>query len=128
VTTTSVQDALAAVVASLPEGGEVREGQQRMADAVAHALSSRRNLVVRAGIRRVPYPHLTYGCGMGKCGRCACRVIDGADHLPEPNWQETKRLGSRIEAGFRLMCQLWIRHDIELLQDDALNAAAPREG
>jgi ATP-dependent DNA helicase DinG len=48
-TTTSVQDALASVVASLPDGGEVREGQQRMADAVAHALSSRRNLVVRAG-------------------------------------------------------------------------------
>jgi ATP-dependent DNA helicase DinG len=48
-TTSSVQDALASVVAALPEGGEVREGQQRMADAVAHALSARRNLVVRAG-------------------------------------------------------------------------------
>jgi ATP-dependent DNA helicase DinG len=47
--TGSVQDALASVVASLPDGGEVREGQQRMADAVAHALSARRNLVVRAG-------------------------------------------------------------------------------
>jgi ATP-dependent DNA helicase DinG len=47
--TSSVQDALASVVASLPDGGEVREGQQRMADAVAHALSSKRNLVVRAG-------------------------------------------------------------------------------
>ena len=31
------------------------------------------NLVVRAGIRQFPYPHLTYGCGMGQCGRCACR-------------------------------------------------------
>jgi ferredoxin len=86
------------------------------------------NLVVRAGIRRFPYPHLAYGCGMGKCGKCACRVIAGSEHLPAPNWKETKRLGDRIEAGFRLMCQLWIRHDIELMQDDALNAAAPREG
>ena len=44
-----MQHALASVVASLPDGGEVREGQQRMAEAVAHALSTRRNLVVRAG-------------------------------------------------------------------------------
>lgn len=82
------------------------------------------NLVVRAGIRQFPYPNLTYGCGMGKCGRCACRVLAGAENLPEPNWKETKRLGDRIEQGFRLMCQLWITHDIELLQDDAVNAAA----
>lgn len=84
------------------------------------------NLVVRTGIRQFPYPHLTYGCGMGKCGRCACRVLAGAEHLPEPNWKETRRLGDRIEQGFRLICQLWIKQDIELLQDDALNAAAPR--
>jgi ferredoxin len=64
---------------------------------------------------------------MGKCGKCACRVIRGADQLPAPNWKETKRLGDRIDAGFRLVCQLWITHDIELLQDDALNAAASRE-
>ena len=84
------------------------------------------NLVVRTGIRRFPYPHLTYGCGMGKCGKCACRIIRGAEHLPEVNWKETKRLGDRIDAGFRLVCQLWITHDIELAQDDALNAAAVR--
>jgi ferredoxin len=84
------------------------------------------NLVVRAGIRQFPYPHLSYGCGMGKCGRCACRVLQGAEHLPEPNWKETRRLGDRIGQGFRLVCQLWISSDIELLQDDALNAAAPR--
>jgi ferredoxin len=84
------------------------------------------NLVVRAGIRRFPYPHLTYGCGMGKCGKCACRVLQGMEHLPAPNWKETRRLGERIEAGFRLVCQLWIKHDIELLQDDALNAATPK--
>jgi ferredoxin len=84
------------------------------------------NLVVRTGVRQFPYPHLTYGCGMGKCGRCACRVLAGAEHLPDPNWKETKRLGDRLDQGFRLICQLWITHDIELLQDDALNAAAPR--
>ena len=86
------------------------------------------NLVVRAGIRQFPYPHLTYGCGMGKCGRCACRVLAGAENLPPPNWKETKRLGERIGQGFRLICQLWITHDIELLQDDSLNATAPRPG
>ncbi len=97
-------------------------------DVFSDEVAEDSNLVVRAGIRRFPYPHLAYGCGMGKCGKCACRVIAGSEHLPAPNWKETKRLGDRIEAGFRLMCQLWIRDDIELMQDDALNAAAPREG
>jgi ATP-dependent DNA helicase DinG len=47
--TTRVQEVLAGVVAQLPNGGEVREGQQQMADAVAAAIRSRRSLVVRAG-------------------------------------------------------------------------------
>jgi len=37
--------------------------------------------------------------------------------LPEPNWKEKKRLGARIERGYRLACQLWITHDIELSQE-----------
>jgi len=89
-------------------------------------IAAETNLVVRAGIRQFPYPNLSYGCGMGKCGRCACRVLSGAENLPAPNWKETRRLGERIEQGFRLVCQLWITHDIELHQDDAVNAAAPR--
>jgi ferredoxin len=75
------------------------------------------NLVVRASIRQFPYPHLTYGCGMGKCGKCASRIIAGAKHLPDPNWKENERLGDKIAAGYRLVCQLWISHDIELAQD-----------
>ena len=96
----------------------------KQGDTVSDEVAADTNLVVRTGIRRFPYPHLTYGCGMGKCGKCACRVIAGGEHLPAPNWKETKRLGERIETGFRLVCQLWITHDIELAQDDALNAAA----
>lgn len=75
------------------------------------------NLVVRAGIRQFPYPNLAYRCGMGKCATCACRVLAGAEHLPVPNWKERKQLGNRIEEGYRLVCQLWITHDIELTQD-----------
>jgi ferredoxin len=74
------------------------------------------NLVVRAGIRQFPYPHLSYGCGMGKCGKCTSRIIAGAEHLPAPNWKEVKVLGSKLEEGYRLICQLWINHDIELEQ------------
>jgi ferredoxin len=74
------------------------------------------NLVVRAGIKQFPYPHLNYQCGMGKCATCACQVLAGAEHLPPPNWKEKKQLGERIEQGFRLVCQLWIEHDIELMQ------------
>ncbi|MDR3535914.1 MAG: 2Fe-2S iron-sulfur cluster-binding protein [Acetobacteraceae bacterium] len=83
------------------------------------------NLVVLAGIRRFPYPYLAYGCGMGKCGKCACRIITGAEHLPPPNWKETKRLGGAIDDGYRLVCQLWIKDDIELVQDRAIAPPAP---
>ena len=74
------------------------------------------NLVVRAGIRQFPYPDLSYGCGMGKCGKCTSRIIAGAEHLPPPNWKEQKVLGEKIGEGYRLICQLWIHHDIELEQ------------
>ncbi|OZI20780.1 ferredoxin [Bordetella genomosp. 9] len=76
------------------------------------------NLVVRAGIKRFPYPHLRYECGMGKCAKCACRVLTGAEHLPPPNWKEKKQLGERLDQGYRLACQLWLTADIELAQDD----------
>ncbi len=46
------------------------------------------NLVVRAGIKQFPYPHLRYECGMGKCAKCACRVLAGAEQLPPVNWKE----------------------------------------
>jgi ferredoxin len=78
------------------------------------------NLVVRAGIRQFPYPNLAYGCGMGKCGKCTSRIIDGGENLAEPNWKEKKILGERLELGYRLICQLWINHDLELTQDDLL--------
>lgn len=82
------------------------------------------NLVVRAGIKQYPYPHLSYGCGMGKCAKCACRVIAGAEHLPAPNWKEKKQLGVRLDQGFRLICQLWLEHDIEIEQLPATEASA----
>ncbi|MBL8378012.1 MAG: (2Fe-2S)-binding protein [Burkholderiales bacterium] len=75
------------------------------------------NLVVRAGIRQFPYPNLSYGCGMGKCGKCTSRVIAGGEALPPPNWKEEKVLGAKLAEGYRLTCQLWINHDIELEQD-----------
>lgn len=76
------------------------------------------NLVVRAGIKQFPYPNLRYECGMGKCSKCACRVIAGAEHLPAPNWKERRQLGALLDQGYRLTCQLWLNHDIELAQDD----------
>jgi ferredoxin len=85
------------------------------------------NLVVRAGIRQFPYPNLSYGCGMGKCGKCTSRIIDGGEYLPEPNWKEKKILGERLELGYRLICQLWINHDMELTQDDLVPATQAPE-
>jgi len=66
------------------------------------------NLVVRAGIKQFPYPHLKYKCGMGQCGTCTSRIIAGAEQLPA-----------------RLCCQLWIKHDIELTQENLVPAAPP---
>jgi ferredoxin len=83
------------------------------------------NLVVKAGIRQFPYPHLSYGCGMGKCGKCTSRILSGGEHLPEPNWKEKKILADRLDLGYRLVCQLWINHDLELSQDDLLPAKQP---
>jgi ferredoxin len=81
------------------------------------------NLVVRAGIKQFPFPHLKYRCGMGKCGTCASHILKGAEHLPEPNWKEQKILGERLKLGYRLCCQLWIQHDLELTQDNLATAA-----
>jgi ferredoxin len=100
----------------LHRDGKVHEGE----------VKDNANLVVMAGIRQFPYPNLRYGCGMGKCAKCACRVLKGAEHLPAPNWKEKKQLGPRLEEGYRLICQLWVSHDIELLQDkDPLPPLAP---
>jgi len=44
-----VAETLAAVVAGLPGGGEAREGQVRMAEAVAAAIEGHRHVVVQAG-------------------------------------------------------------------------------
>jgi ferredoxin len=86
----------------------------------------RTNLVVRAGIKQFPFPHLNYQCGMGKCASCACRVLAGGEHLPPPNWKERKQLGERLAQGYRLVCQLWLEHDIELVQE--AKTAATRTG
>ncbi|MBI3373599.1 MAG: (2Fe-2S)-binding protein [Betaproteobacteria bacterium] len=92
----------------LHKGGQVYHGD----------VKENTNLVVRAGIRQFPYPNLSYGCGMGKCAKCASRIISGGEYLPEPNWKEKKLLGAKLEQGYRLACQLWINHDLELAQDD----------
>jgi ferredoxin len=96
-------------------------GQTHVGDVPANT-----NLVVQAGSRRFPFPHLRYGCGMGKCARCACRVLEGAQHLPEPGWKERRQLGPRLDEGYRLMCQIWVQADIALAQDD--EALAPEVG
>lgn len=91
----------------LHKNGQVHEGE----------VKENTNLVVRAGIKQFPYPNLSYGCAMGKCGKCTSRVIAGGEHLPEPNWKEKRLLEGKLEDGLRLVCQLFIHHDLELSQD-----------
>jgi ferredoxin len=73
------------------------------------------NLVVLAGIKK--FPHLKYGCGMGKCTKCMVKVISGGEHLPDPNWKENKMIGEKLNDGYRLACQLYITKPIEITQD-----------
>jgi ferredoxin len=87
--------------------GQVYEGE----------IKENTNLVVRAGIKQFPFPHLRYGCGMGKCSKCACQVLAGGEHLPPPNWKEKKMLGDNLQRGYRLCCQLWFSQDVTLMQD-----------
>ncbi|SMP64594.1 2Fe-2S iron-sulfur cluster-binding protein [Noviherbaspirillum suwonense] len=100
----------------LHKNGRIHEGE----------VKENTNLVVRAGIKQFPYPNLSYGCGMGKCAKCACIVIRGGEQLPAPNWKEKKQLGDKLDEGYRLACQLWIEHDIELSQDNIDPALAAR--
>jgi len=81
------------------------------------SVPDRSNLVVRAGIRQFPYPHLQFRCGMGQCGRCASRILAGGDTLPAPNWKEERVLGERLVDGWRLACQLWLEQDLVLTQE-----------
>lgn len=76
------------------------------------------NLVVLAGTRQLP--ELKYGCGMGRCTKCTCKIISGGKQLNEPNWKEKKMLGERVEIGYRLACQLTIVDDIELSQEETM--------
>ncbi len=78
------------------------------------------NLVVRAGIKQFPFPHLSYGCGMGKCSKCTCKILQGGDKLAPPNWKEQQQLGDKLAQGYRLVCQLWINDDLELSQDETV--------
>ena len=54
-------------------------------------------------------------------------ILKGGENLPEPNWKEKKTLGDdKLGKGFRLACQLWIHHDIELTQEfETAEAGAP---
>jgi len=94
-------------IVTFHKNGEVHTGE----------VKENTNLVVRAGIKQFPYPHLAYKCGMGKCATCKSRIISGAENLPPPNWKEKKMLGDQLDHGYRLACQLWISHDLELVQE-----------
>lgn len=100
---------------AIHKGGQVHEGE----------VKDNTNLVVRAGIKQFPYPHLKYRCGMGQCGTCASRILKGGERLPPPNWKEEKILGERLKLGYRLCCQLWIQNDLELTQENLVSPSPP---
>lgn len=87
-------------------------------ETVQQEVGANSNLVVLAGIKKFPYPHLKYGCGMGKCTKCTVMVLNGNEKLPEPNWKENKMLGEeKLKQGYRLACQLYVTEDLEIRQE-----------
>jgi ferredoxin len=85
---------------------------------IEQTVKDKANLVVLAGTRQ--FPELKYGCGMGRCTKCTCKIINGGEQLSDPNWKEKKMLGERVEIGYRLACQLTIVDDIELSQEETI--------
>lgn len=84
-------------------------------DIIEKEVKENSNLVVLAGIRK--FPEVKYGCGMGKCTKCKAKVLNGRDQLPPPNWKEEKMLGDKIKEGYRLICQIYVKDDIEIVQE-----------
>ena len=76
------------------------------------------NLVVQAGIKKFPFPHLKYKCGMGSCGTCASKIVSGGDGLIKPTWKEIKVLKDRLDLGYRLVCQFRVKHDLIIKQEN----------
>ncbi len=89
------------------------DGELIVQDVKDHA-----NLVVLAGIK--VFPKLKYGCGMGKCTKCTCKVINGGEDLDPPNWKEQKMLGENLDEGYRLTCQLTVKNDLEISQENIM--------
>ncbi len=85
-------------------------------ETIEQEVKENANLVVLAGTRQ--FPKLKYGCGMGKCLKCACEVISGGEQLGSPNWKEERMLGESANKGLRLTCQLTIKEDIEITQEN----------
>ncbi len=75
------------------------------------------NLVVKAGIRKFPYPHLKYRCGMASCGTCISKILSGEKNITAPEWKEKKFLKDKLNHGFRLACQFRIIGDLEITQN-----------
>ena len=74
------------------------------------------NLVVQAGIKQFPFPHLKHKCGMGTCGTCVSKIISGEEYIDKPSWKEIKVLKDKLKLGFRLACQFSVYEDIEIEQ------------
>ena len=79
-------------------------------------VNSNVNLLVQAGIKKFPFLHLKYKCGMGTCGTCCVKIISGNKNLEDPTWKEIKILKDKIKLGYRLSCQFRVLFNLEKLQ------------
>lgn len=67
------------------------------------------NLLLEAASRGIPFP---FRCTSGRCGTCQMKVVQGAEHLNQPNAQEEIRLEEKVKEGYRLACQTYVHGDL----------------
>jgi ferredoxin len=54
---------------------------------------------------------IPFKCGGGICGTCEVKIVEGEEHVTEPKKKEIKRLGDKLEKGYRLACQTFATDD-----------------
>lgn len=74
------------------------------------------NATLLESIRAAGIPHASICGGRGRCSTCRVHVVDGLDHLPEPNEAEREVLDRvTASASVRLACQIRPRKSVNVI-------------
>lgn len=98
--------------------GEEEPGGVAVADPAAHAVTDQATglvIAVRPGEAILDAAlgqgiELAHGCRHGVCGACAVEIVEGGEHLVQPDGIERNSLGRfRLPGNVRLACRAAVR-------------------